>query len=453
MLSFLLLLSGLIVSRSGAIDFARVEIPPTTDVDFSLLLVPEYDGERIYARNRFSLDGGGTWTLYDGPGSSFRVLAIDSFDEQHLVGVFMEADTGVVHESFDAGISWEIHDLSRVELPAEEFADTDVIRHVSFSPGGDIFFSYPDVGILKASATLDTFEQVFVYGENFSPRLYHRMDETRAFSIADGNEYLAYLNSGGHWQVYAPDIDPPGIYFSRFLSFKSTDVYPDSMFAVGTYAQVEWDSEDYEYGQFGCYSFDGGMNWNDLHLPVQTNTHNMFTHVAIAGFASCRRCLIFSNDEVSPPVRMLQGNTWQAFDPELTSTFENIYSIQTSDQPVKRVYMVFTSGSTTRRLAVWEEASSSLESPGARPEDLGLRIYPNPFNPTTTIRIELYLPGRVSMQVLDLAGRARLQCLDRTLPAGPHELPIDGSGLPSGVYLLRLQTQERVVSRKLLLLK
>jgi len=65
--------------------------------------------------------------------------------------------------------------------------------------------------------------------------------------------------------------------------------------------------------------------------------------------------------------------------------------------------------------------------------------YPNPFNPTTTLRYALPQAGEVTIQVFDVLGR-RVSTLSYGLQAaGLNEATLDAAGLASGVYLYRVQ--------------
>lgn len=90
--------------------------------------------------------------------------------------------------------------------------------------------------------------------------------------------------------------------------------------------------------------------------------------------------------------------------------------------------------------------------------DLALSVFPNPFNPNTTVSFVLPHAGEVTLAVYDLAGR-RVRMLGRGYyPAGEHQASWDGRdgrGLMagSGVYLVRLQAGDGVISRRVMLLK
>ena len=87
-----------------------------------------------------------------------------------------------------------------------------------------------------------------------------------------------------------------------------------------------------------------------------------------------------------------------------------------------------------------------------------LTNYPNPFNPSTSIRFETAQPGPVKLAVYDSRGRKVKALLDSELPAGEHTLWWDarddqGRLCASGVYLLRLESGSAALHRKALLLK
>lgn len=85
-------------------------------------------------------------------------------------------------------------------------------------------------------------------------------------------------------------------------------------------------------------------------------------------------------------------------------------------------------------------------------------VYPNPFNPRTTVSFALSKPGKVSLRVFDARGRAVATLVDRSLPAGRHEEVWDGrddSGrtVSSGVYMAQLITDSGSSRRKMVMLK
>jgi hypothetical protein len=65
--------------------------------------------------------------------------------------------------------------------------------------------------------------------------------------------------------------------------------------------------------------------------------------------------------------------------------------------------------------------------------------YPNPFNPVTTIPFDLPEASRVQIQIYDLTGREVAVVASGQYSAGSHMVTFNGSGLPSGIYIIRAQ--------------
>ena len=68
------------------------------------------------------------------------------------------------------------------------------------------------------------------------------------------------------------------------------------------------------------------------------------------------------------------------------------------------------------------------------------RNFPNPFDSTTVLSFALAAPAHARVRLYDIAGREVKRVLDQALPAGAHEVMLDGHSLPTGVYLVVLET-------------
>ncbi len=96
--------------------------------------------------------------------------------------------------------------------------------------------------------------------------------------------------------------------------------------------------------------------------------------------------------------------------------------------------------------------------PPALLDRLGLRSYPNPFNPLTTFAYTLPRQDRVQIRVFDAQGELVRTLLDEAQVDGDHEVSWDGVAdddrhLPSGVYFGRIDTAGRSEVQKVVLIK
>jgi flagellar hook assembly protein FlgD len=87
-----------------------------------------------------------------------------------------------------------------------------------------------------------------------------------------------------------------------------------------------------------------------------------------------------------------------------------------------------------------------------------LQNYPNPFNPMTTISFSVPDRREVTLRVYDLRGRKVRELLDRTLMPGHYSVQWDGrdgqgARVASGIYLYRLESDQEVITRRMLMVK
>ncbi|KPP96392.1 MAG: extracellular beta-gluosidase-related glycosidase [Bacteroidetes bacterium HLUCCA01] len=79
--------------------------------------------------------------------------------------------------------------------------------------------------------------------------------------------------------------------------------------------------------------------------------------------------------------------------------------------------------------------------------------FPNPFNPTTTIRWEMPEAGPVQLSVYNTMGQQVAELADEQLQAGVHQRVFNASGLASGIYVYRLTANGVTLSRTMTLVK
>ncbi|MCL5267019.1 MAG: T9SS type A sorting domain-containing protein [Bacteroidetes bacterium] len=100
-----------------------------------------------------------------------------------------------------------------------------------------------------------------------------------------------------------------------------------------------------------------------------------------------------------------------------------------------------------------DERNQRSEVEGQQTKDGALENYPNPFNPTTTIKFEVPSSGFVSLQVYDVLGRLVATLVDGNENAGQHSVQFNGQNLASGIYLYRLTAPGIDQVKKMILMK
>jgi hypothetical protein len=79
--------------------------------------------------------------------------------------------------------------------------------------------------------------------------------------------------------------------------------------------------------------------------------------------------------------------------------------------------------------------------------------YPNPFNPSTTIRFDLPAEGFITLSVYDITGKLVETLINKTMPAGYHSHTWNPVSLSSGLYIVQLKTGEKAFNQKITFIK
>ena len=79
--------------------------------------------------------------------------------------------------------------------------------------------------------------------------------------------------------------------------------------------------------------------------------------------------------------------------------------------------------------------------------------YPNPFNPTTKINFSLPESGMVTLKVYDILGKEVMTLVNQVMPASYHSVEFDASQLSTGIYMYRIQSNDFVSVKKMMLIK
>ena len=103
-----------------------------------------------------------------------------------------------------------------------------------------------------------------------------------------------------------------------------------------------------------------------------------------------------------------------------------------------------------------------LDAEGALVEDFGKNQpltfslhppYPNPFNDTACLEMQIPVSGNLRLSVYDITGGEVERLIEGRFTSGRHKVSWDAEGMSSGVYFVRLEAGNFVQTRKILLIK
>jgi plastocyanin len=79
--------------------------------------------------------------------------------------------------------------------------------------------------------------------------------------------------------------------------------------------------------------------------------------------------------------------------------------------------------------------------------------FPNPFNPVTTIKFSIPENKSVSLKIYDINGKEIKTIVNGNMTAGEYKYELNASELASGIYFYKLESDNFVETRRMMLIK
>jgi len=177
-------------------------------------------------------------------------------------------------------------------------------------------------------------------------------------------------------------------------------------------------------------------------------------------------CVLQDDPDMAAGYEITPASQWLIVDPmsALLAPAENIdLSILVDfrgddivpDSTYEASIMVINNTPDTPEIPVTIDVLTGIEDePTNLPREVALyQNYPNPFNPTTGIKFALPEQMDVTIEVFNILGQKTATVAEGLFPAGYHSVIWDGGSAASGIYYYRLTTGDRVIVKKMTLLK
>ncbi len=116
---------------------------------------------------------------------------------------------------------------------------------------------------------------------------------------------------------------------------------------------------------------------------------------------------------------------------------------------------LFDYGLSVDEIAAFSSRLTSVKNnvPISIPQTMELDVYPNPFNPSTIIRLSLPSSGHVTVKIFDVLGREVSKLVDEFIPSGTVERQWNAEGTASGIYFCVMTTKTQTFIKKLVLMR
>ena len=104
-------------------------------------------------------------------------------------------------------------------------------------------------------------------------------------------------------------------------------------------------------------------------------------------------------------------------------------------------------------MGAYESANEDIGEADAPQAQVSIVVYPNPFNPETTVSFSLPIGSQATVDIYDIRGQRVERICDRRFSAGEHSLVWNADRFGSGVYLVRMNADGHSVTKRVTLLK
>ena len=360
---------------------------------------------------------------------------------------FLDRNTGFIcggnlYKTTNSGEDWKFVNLPMFGISEN---DMDVISEdtIWLTNRGAL-----DGGIFLTTNGGASWTRKYYAGGFENPEKIYFANSTLGFAERATNNYLRTSNGGETWQI----INGPFIWFNDIKFIDSLTGYKANGYIMKT--------------------TDGGLTWKQQTLPQDSNFFVpdavRFSWINDTLWAVGANVFVESSKQVvnSFETRGIvflttnDGANWGYQIPDKGFgisryrfvDFESgkkgwAYNSLANDDNSAGVYTSTGGNDTTIYVGIINYTQSTAQS---------FRLitnFPNPFNPTTTIKFELKSNSQTDISVYDVSGRLTAVIVSEELRAGVYETVFDGSALSSGIYFCVMQSGSYRESITMALLK
>jgi len=329
------------------------------------------------------------------------------------------------------------------------------IYGLATSPNGNVFATV-SWGVCRSSNEGVNWEPVLVSSSQFRCLAISKAVQSSGTIFAGStNGVTRSTDNGTSWSsfqmtnvapILALAVGPTGIVYAASTSYgvyRSTDngaTWVQTSLLLGTFVSLAANSSGHIFAATYANvhrTLDSGATWQQV---VITSSDVKSVSVALNGhiFAALATVGVYRSTN--------NGTIWDSVNTGLTNRYGALLGVSPSG------YVFAVAGAHMFRSAGF--VTAVYLPPPSLPASVTLhQNYPNPFNPTTRIEYQLPTNAFVITKVFDILGKEVKSLVNEQQSAGLYHVDLDGTNMPSGAYVCRIQAGSFVVAKKLLLLR
>jgi hypothetical protein len=247
--------------------------------------------------------------------------------------------------------------------------------------------------------------------------------------------------------------------FGGYSNFSISSIYADSTEFIIDKLYFDKKPEIGDTLFIGSARFSGGLYRDSLSKVKASDISVLFQ-----GYSEKTDRELFFDNPTDSIIRLLH------FEIRYKNTLDSLlgYTLAKDIGLIEAKYIYFTENTRTHldstlyrfdeisigeRIFTRTKYNVSIEQVFQVPSQIQLQAFPNPFNPTTSIRYSIPKSGSVSIKIYDALGRFVQNLVESYQSSGSHSVNFDATNLVSGLYLVRVQFNNEVKTGKIVLMK
>ena len=285
-------------------------------------------------------------------------------------------------------------------------------------------------GAIKTTDGGTTWNPVNINNDKYDKRYIYFADENLGFISGHSTLYKT-TDGGDNWDTLAVGTN------SQDLNSKVTFINSTTGF-FGKKGQI-------------FKTTDRGDTWTDAPIDNHSVPQQIQFPSDSIGYAIC------TTDTFGIPVHVIfkttdGGNNWSDLTDKLPGSTGFQYLFFTDENTG---YLAGSAGIIKTTTGGEKVATSVRQLKNVYvPSDYKLyQNFPNPFNPTTTIRFEIPVKSTVKLEIFNILGELVTTLVSGELKAGTYDYNWNADNIASGIYFYRLTADKSQIAKKLLLLK
>lgn len=383
----------------------------------------------------------------------------------HNIG-FSELYDKVLRTS-NGGIKWDTLNIPKNKLGEFEFIDEkvfftrrDTVNNLYKSVNGGADFNSINIGKVNPS--------LINYNSGKLRITFYEIvnNDYRAGIMTSTNEGLSFTKNYFDNQIQGNLLkmnffENKGYVITRNKVYKSTDSGNnwEGIFTLR-------DNEIYKSGVLNenflwlvCYnkkiykSSNGGIDWDSSVSISGLNIDQVYYDIEITSPSNYYISAISNLNSTNEYLPMMftstnSGLTWESEIFDITDNNMITPSLYMFNN--ESGFMVFSSIILGKNILT--NINTNEQTIGTIDFDLH-QNYPNPFNPKTKIKFDIQNKSKISLKVYDITGKLISNLVNDFLNEGSYEVEFSGDNLSSGVYFYILSSNQKTISKKMLLIK